>query len=242
MLFHSEDISFGQYFHDVFGGVSYWFTSTLAVSQIISIAMLFSNCKNIFFYVATSVVIFLTGCLLKSIDPTPFPWYYKSGMGATLYMTLGGIYQKYEKEIDKSVGRYGFIIICLIYICVICLDFNQHNALSTIMGMKVNLFGMLVTFLGIGFIVGIAKVLPKSRWLNYIGRNSIIFYFFSGVNTAVFGTLLQRIFPNKFYVITLAVVFVSVLLSTIITCIVNRYLPFLLDIRKLSIKLNGKKN
>lgn len=35
LLFHDKDISIVQYVYDVFGGISFWFTSSIVVAQII---------------------------------------------------------------------------------------------------------------------------------------------------------------------------------------------------------------
>ncbi len=230
ILFHEQGFSITQYFYDVFGGTSYWFTSTLTIAQFILIFLLLFKTKNIFFYLSISAVLFFLGCILSKVDPTPFPWYYKSGMGATLLMSIGGLYQKYEQKINKIIGLYGYIAICIIYIIVMYMDFNKQFSL---MSMNINIYGFITIFLGIMFILGISKLIPQNRILNYIGKNSIVFYFFSGMIPAIVGKLFQQIFPNKLYVITLLVASVSIALGMIAVWIINKYLPFLIDLRSL---------
>lgn len=241
LLFHDNDITVKQYLYDVFGGTSFWFTSTLAVSQIILITPLLFKQKNIFLSFIISLMIFILAYQLRVIDQTPFPWYYKSGMGATLFMTIGGLYWKYEKKTDQIIGKYGFLCVCLIYVTSMWHDYHEPHALCAIMSMNINLSGMITSILGIAFCVGIAKVLPTNNLLTYIGKNSITYYFFSGAVPATIGFLFQNLTSNKYYITTLLVAILSILISTIITMVINHYCVYLLDFRKLSFLSNEKK-
>ena len=95
VMFHSGEMDFGRYFYDVWGGVSFWFTSALMVAQLVLLTLLFTQQRSVWVYLSISVGLFIFAYYLMSVDITSFPWYYKSGLAATLFMVLGGVYQKY---------------------------------------------------------------------------------------------------------------------------------------------------
>lgn len=235
ILFHDNELSICRYLVDVFGGISYWFTSSLVVAQLSLLAILvLIKRKNIWFYVGITLLLFVAGWALAYIDNTPFPWYYKSGMGATLLMALGGAYQKYEQKVDKRIGITGLVAVALAYIVLMGYDFEKHTALFILYSMKWNILGVITTILGIILILQITKRMPEFKIMSFIGRNSIIFYFLSGVTPAAIGILFQKIFPDeKNYLITMLVTVTSLCISYVATVVINKYFPFLIDLRKL---------
>lgn len=112
MLFHDSGINGSQFMFDVLGGISYWFTSAMVVSQIILLSLIFATKqKSIWIYVGMSIILFFTGLYLNRlrIGSTPdefFPWFYQTGMEYTLIITLGGVYGRYEKRIDRIVRNH----------------------------------------------------------------------------------------------------------------------------------------
>ena len=233
LFFHSKDISITQYFYDVFGGISFWFTSTLVVTQVISFSLLLLRQKTIYFYCICSIFLFISAIYLSDIDNTPFPWYYKSGIGATFFLTLGGLYQQYEQKIDRKIGTFSEVLLIFIYLGCMLYDINNNSFQYAMMSMKYNIQGLLISILGIAVIVLICKQLPKLKAIEYIGRNSIVFYFFSGALPASIGLVFQKIFPEKTYIITLTVALLSICIGYLLTYIVATYLPWLTDFRKL---------
>lgn len=240
-IFNSGKMDFGSYFYDVWGGVSFWFTSALIVAQLVLLVLLFTKQKSVWFYLVISVGIFCFAYYLARVDITPFPWYYKSGLAATLFMTLGGVYQKYESMIDGRIGRVGWWIVALVYFNLMIWDFNQHSFSFALMSVKFNMMGMVVVLLGIGFIVGLCKVIKGVRWLEYIGKNSILFYFCSGIVPASLSTLFVK-FVELNYCWVVVIACLSLLVAYIISLIVNRYLLFLLDFRRIKNYANSRRN
>ena len=113
----------------VLGG-SIWFTSALAVAELLIFLMLVSRSRSIWTYVflgvCTAIVSYLLFVNHISFDySTQIPWAYRSGLSAVFIMTLGGVYWKYEQLIDSFfIGRNrlvlyilmaGYIVFCLFY-------------------------------------------------------------------------------------------------------------------------------
>lgn len=234
MFFHSSDVSVSQFFYDVFGGVSFWFTSTIIVAQLLLLTLMLTRIKNIWFYFGTSVCLFVLALIIRNYDMTPFPWYYKSGMAATLFMTLGGIYNIHEKRIDGLIGKVGLFVLLLVYVVVMLLFAKTGDLRCAMLSVNVSVAGFAVSLLGISAVVGISKVLPRLSFLNYIGRHSIVFYFFSGAFPAAFGALALRLVGDwAGYWVVVVVCVLSLVCAYAVTWFIGRYMPFLLDLRTL---------
>lgn len=233
LFFHSKNISITQYLYDVFGGISYWFTSALAVSQIILLCLLFLRKKTILPYLISTIIFFIIAIYLCNIDTTPFPWYYKSGLGATFFLTLGGLYQQFEHKINHHIGRIFSLFLIAIYLICIIYDISNSELKFIITNMKFNISGLIVSILGITSIIIVCKQLPKFKIIEYIGKNSIIFYFFSGALPASIGLVFQKMFPEKTYLITLTVALLSISIGYLLTYVIVNYLSWLTDFRKL---------
>ena len=79
------------------------------------------------------------------------------------------------------------------------------------------------------FLVSLAKQLKSVAWLEWTGRRSLVYYFFSGGIPLVVSTLLQRIdmgYSGNYHRVLLAFLLVYALTS-IIAWAVYRYLGFI---------------
>ena len=80
-----------------FGGCTYWFISALVVSEVIIFILLLTRRRNIFFYFITAWIIYMTGAFICNhnlvlIKQYPdFPWQYKEGLLAVVFLAGGGI-------------------------------------------------------------------------------------------------------------------------------------------------------
>ncbi len=89
-------IDVGEFFIKTIGGCTYWFVSALVVAEIIIFLLLLPRWKNIWFYVVIAVCFFIAGYFLGTnrfsiINGYPgFPWQYKQGFEAVLFLTVGG--------------------------------------------------------------------------------------------------------------------------------------------------------
>lgn len=110
-----------------------------------------------------------------------------------------------------------------------------------VMGCKMNIPGLLISLLSIAVLMSVCLRFPRTKLLEYVGRNSIVFYFFSGVCPALFGTLLKKYCPWSGYGITVACCLLSLLAAYILCFVIMSWLPWLLDVRKLKIVKNHDK-
>lgn len=105
--------------------------------------------------------------------------------------------------------------------------------IPTTVRVGIDLLGMIVVLVGCAWVIWLVRKLPQISFLSFIGRNSIVYYFFSGVFPASIGLVFSKLFPEKNYLITSAVILLSLVASTIVVVLLNRYIPWMLDFRRL---------
>ena len=241
-MFHGNDLILRKYAFDVLGGISYWFTAALAVAQLILLSAVFILKKQrVWVYAIVSIVCLGVGLYLHIIQQgnAPedyFPWYYRFGLECTFLMTCGGIYRCYENRINR-IMKYGLVAVLLVYVSVLVWSDSTGHMLLTFglqTGQNCDLTGIVCVLCGITLLTALCKWLRPMEWLAYVGRNSLIFYFFSGVYPAMTSVVVRRLpFPDLGYAKVVFVMLVSFLLGYATVFVINRYFPFLIDLRKL---------
>lgn len=73
---------------DVFLGNWSWFTSTLFISELLLVAMLFSRIKYLWFYLSISAIAW--GLIIFISHESNFIWHWQSGVCALVPLSLGG--------------------------------------------------------------------------------------------------------------------------------------------------------
>ena len=239
-LFHGENMNVKRMLFNVLGGIGFWFTSALVVAQLSLLLMMKIKRNAIWLYIILSLVLFVIGLYLNlqrtSADASSFfPWFYMTGFEYTLVMGIGGFYWKYEMAIDRYI-KYLLPVMLVLYIYLMYDDWNSHEMLFMGLGGFVNFKGILCIICSIALIIALSKKIPYIAFFKFVSRNSIVFYFFSGVFPAAIGTMAKRLLPNSNYGITLIVAMIAVVCGAVTTWIITTYIPFMTDIRKLHVK------
>lgn len=237
VFFHKGDMAISDYFFYVFGGISYWFTSALVVAQLCLLLLLLFKKSSIWFYVLATALLFAVGSYLSASREANdaaafFPWYYSTGFVYTFIMALGGVYYRYEAHIDRVV-KYALPAIAVVYVWLMYSTWDVHSLKLLGLGGHSNFLGFVGIVCGTALLVAFSKMLRPVKSLEFIGRNSIVFYFFSGAMPAVFGTIARRVVADDLYIVTLSVAILSFLSSYLFTWVIVRYMPFITDLRKL---------
>ena len=237
-IIRGDSTNLVSFLTETLGGGTYWFVSALAVAQLLFFLMLLTRCRNIWFYVACSVILVLiamsvesSGLTIIKEDPT-FPWKYKQGMICTLFMAAGGVYGKYENYFGLSVKMLAVFACVYLTGSIWHTDFlSGHSSYNC----DVQPLGFIWSMIGIITLIEICKRMPRSGFLTFIGRNSILFYFLSGAIPTVVSIVMQR-----FSVITsvsmLLIYVISVTLAFFLARFIVSFFPFLKDVRNMGIK------
>lgn len=238
MLFHGAEVSINAFLVNVFGGVSFWFTSALFVAQVALLTLIaLLRRKDIWSYLLCSVLLFIPGWYLNYVRTDMgaesfFPWFWETGIEYTLLMSLGGVYFQCESRIN-ALSRYFLPVAAVIYVAAMAMSLN--GAVYPVMGLsgRCSVEGGLLILAGVSLIVAICHAIKENNIMSFIGRNSIVFYFLSGVFPAFVGMVARRFVPDCNYAVTIAVATLSLIFAWFAAMIIERYLPFIIDIRKL---------
>lgn len=232
-----EDFSIMSFLKETVLGGSMWFTCALAVAELLILLMLCSRKKNLTFYIAISTILTILAVIIKNsgftvLSSDTLPWFYKSGMIATLFLSLGGVYNRFEVQIDKVIGHYYYIIIfILVYISVIV--FAPDLAIISLQDSTITISGLIVALGSIYIVIYLTKLLHSNMIINHLGRISLGIYLPSGGIPNVIAVLAIRFgFPN----IYLNVGFVSLIsfaIGIVVVHILNYICPFVFDFSRL---------
>ncbi len=124
-LLRGSEITFQIFIYDTIGGTTFWFTSALVVAEFILLLLLMTRRKNIWFYVLICVGLALGGWYLANNDINivkgsgSFLWHYKQGLISLVYIAAGGLYWRYEKQIQKVLYKWVTILLTIAFVIVV---------------------------------------------------------------------------------------------------------------------------
>lgn len=224
-------ITLNEFLIKTLGGNTYWFNSALVVAEILILIMLLSRKKNIWFYFSCSIVIFGIGYYLCSngIELQHNYWEFNQALLAIIFLALGGVYWKYEAKIDKLINKYVACFLIVAYFgCVILFREKCKVLISTL---SVNIPGVFLSLLGtIAFVYILKQIKIKIKLFDFLGQNTIGFYFMSGALPIVLSGVANKFISGNVAGL-LVVSALSISIAYILVIIINRFLPFLFDFR-----------
>lgn len=230
-LAHGNELNFATYFSDIFGGTTTWFVSALIVAQLVCIGLIFLFKNRLYLMLLATAVLMFSAFYLRTIDHTPFPWYYKSGMIASFFLVLGGITRKYYDKLKSIISVPALIVSGVLYIGLMVYNYYNWGLRQAIMDASYDniALGLFNNLLGIFFMIQLCHYIPKIKWLQYIGKNSIVFYFFGGGVPLVIGYIARTYIPFQGYLMTILVTITCLAIGFIISYIIKRFFPWSLD-------------
>lgn len=232
---HGFELS--TFLYKTIGGCTYWFTAALVVAELLLFLLLLTRRKNVWFYFICSIALFGLGqCLVKngislfSSYPS-LPWQYKHGLLAILFLAFGGLYWRYEIVINKLMNKYVLAVMLVAYVVVLLIAPNYFRVLISMLDM--NIPGIVLSLISIVILIELCKLLPTSKLLNYIGKNTIGLYFMSGALPIVLSMAVHRIMPSVNYGGLIIVFCCSMGIAFIAVYLMNRFAPWLFDLRRI---------
>ncbi len=233
-ILRGEGLNLHTLLSNTIGGGTYWFTSALVVAELVLLLLLFSRKSNIWFYVTTGFIAVIIGYWLIQIDFHLFgfgrdPWAYRRGLIALGYMVVGGLYWRYERSLSKVLNIYVVIALLLVYGFI----FSGENrvARASISTMNINWMGYLASSLGCVVLIQLCKFLKPIPFLTFIGQNSLSFYFLSGALPMLVSMVGKRFMGVDNWWGFIIVFVLCIGIAYVITLLLNRYLPFVFDLR-----------
>lgn len=240
IILRGQSFELSDFLIQTIGGSSFWFTSALTLAELIIVLFLLSRCKNIYFFFAVGVLLaFIASMAFRSgitiIDNPNFPWFWKGALNAVFYLSLGGLYVKYEEVLDRKLSYKWIIIVSVVYVCYCLFDFRAYNGGNY--SCPITIQSALLFLMGILSLIYLCKKVPTTKFSDYWGRNTLGLYFMCGAIPNTISIVLRE-FMSVGTPMVFICWFLSFAVALVVVYFLNRYLPFMFDIRKLRIKHN----
>lgn len=175
--------------------------------KVIALSLLLSVCSNIY-----------NMLMPKDILPwgsAALPWHLEFIFVAIFWMVLGYYYRNaYEKSLKKFENMTVFVVVALIYIILVYSTSELRNEGLILM------LSYVKSSIGIFMVILLCKKLKATRYISYVGANTIIFFAFHGKLYAVLEHIL-RSKASGFYSVCLNNVIYSSLFAIVLTFIMS---------------------
>lgn len=218
--------------HTVLGRTT-WFTCALTVAELLLLFSFFTRIKNLLFYFIYGVLLCIGSYFLFKNDTLilgdPYiPWQYKSAMSAVLFLVAGGIYWKFEGFIDHIFDRWYLVFVIALY-TVLAFVIKDNTAVN--LG-YLTPKAILLDIIGVYVFIRICKLISVNQFFSYWGSHSIGLYFFCGAIPNVIAIIAGRYMDVSLY-LTVIIFIISLTVAMTVVYLLNRYTPFLFDVRLL---------
>ena len=234
-IIQGRGINMGYALFKTIGGGTYWFTSALVVAELILLLLFCTRKRNIWFYVIVSFAISLIGLVIVKLGVLQNGiWAWRQGLIALLFLTMGGLYWKYEKQIDRLMRWWFVLSLLVLYVAIVIGLKNYSNPL--ISTLNIQPLGFLTSAIACLLLVWLCKKLPEWMPLTFIGQNSIGFYFMSGALPITFSLVAHKLVAASSVWMMLTIWIACIVVAYIAVLIINRWMPWLWDLRKIKRK------
>lgn len=234
---HGNEISLLSYIFDIGGGYASWFVAALVVAKLFLSSILYTT-KSLKQIWLLSVILITIGFVSTIYVNYPAPWYFNWGLISLLYIVLGCTYRRYQDKINIISKKY-LLISIFVYIILIIID--KHYSLSTyyfeLKSGPLSTIGLISYFIlsisGIWMMLNVTRYIPSGqKYLQYIGENSLIYYFLNGGVITVLVTICNRIgFGYDDYIYREVVLLIAtILILTFASIIIVNYFPWMVGL------------
>lgn len=225
MCVRGMDIFFCDYIMQIAGGFVSWFIASLIVVQLLVLS-LYKWIKNPLIWLAIGFISFIIVHLLKDGGDNS-PWFCLTALQVLPIFALGGVYGRYEKSLNFIHNWWILLPLASLYLILVSNvipvrlinDFDDDMLFIKI----------LLTLLGTVFVVAFAKKFPPIRLLQFLGRNTLPMYFMSGGFPLLISIIFKQYAAPSVWTSSLVAI-LSLAIALTATYLINKYLPFMLDL------------
>ena len=237
-IIQGREMSIGNALFKTIGGGTYWFTSALVVAELVLLLLFCSRKRNIWFYVAFCFLFGLLGLFIVRLGYTQNSIYaWKRGLISLIFLSLGGLYWRYENIVDKLMKWWFALPLLVVYVVMILFCNNINPLIST---MAIQPMGFVTSIISCLLLVWLCKCMSEIKPLTFIGQNSLGFYFLSGAAPIPLALIARKAMAGSYWWVVLAIFVLSLIVAYIAVIIINRWLPWLWDLRKIKNATSNK--
>lgn len=233
-LVRGQEIVFGDFAMETIGGGTFWFTSALTIAEFILLALLCLRIKKIWVYWWMSMALLALGSYLID-NNIPFlgikdcPWAMSRGLCAISFLVTGGLFWKYESQIKRILTWHFVLAITVLYAIAMTFWGDSIASLMDVSYVMQYPIGCIAGFI----LLGICTHLPSIPLITFIGQYSIGFYFMSGALPTIICAFLSHTIGVGSWCSVMVAWGISLFVAYCTTYLLNRYTPWLFDLRRL---------
>ena len=142
---------------------------------------------------------------------------------------MGGLYWRYEKQVDKLMRWWFSLPLLMIYVAMIVWLKDYTNPL--ISTLTIQPLGFVTSAIVCLLLVWLCKIIPEVKMLSLVGQNSIGFYFMSGALPITLSMVTHKLVAGSSVWMMMTVWSASIVVAYIAILIINRWAPWLWDLR-----------
>ncbi len=234
VLVHGESFQGFEMFRTIVLGEASWFIAALVVAECLFALIILATQHIPWLTVLLCTIGYLSSSLLTRFASS-YPWCVDIAFIPIIKIMLGYFYHRYESYLERMMKPLivvvalggGVALKTLIWkrdivlmICPVCID---SYALL-----------FLITLFICVLLVLIGKRVASCRWMEWVGRHSIVYYFFCGGVPLLVSAFFRHIgmeYDGQYW----RVIMVYMLVFAITSCIVwviYKYLPFMVGKRR----------
>lgn len=215
-------------------GGAFWFTSALAVAELIMFSLLSLKRDNIKMLLFIALALSIFSYHLPTEIKGGYFWEYQKAFLATIYLAIGMACYKYENQIDRIINnKYGIFSLLASFIMLIIIW----------QGLERSLVKYLVYVTAAIISIAVLRYFCmnfSSAIITKLSRYTIGVYFLSG---AIPETMCKAVFFKVSINPALGIIVVATLSFAMafgIVFLLNRYVPFMFDFKKIYSKNSQK--
>lgn len=234
MMLRGESFKLGYFFFKTIGGGTYWFTSALVVAQLLFLLLFTTRIRKVWFYVIVGATIGVGSTYLITNNywlGVLNLWAYKHGLISVFFLSLGGLYWRYEMIITKYLRWYTILPLIAAYTYIVGWHYDIVGCV--ISTFRLNCLGILASLIICFLLPKMMTYIKNNRAIIYLGQNTIGFYFMSGVLPIVLSMVVHKVMPVA-NALGLAIVFTgSISIAYLVVYLMNKFIPWVFDLRVL---------
>lgn len=240
-LISGEPLSEG--FENLLLGYASWFVVALGGSQVL-FALLLRWCKRKWVYVLFMIASLLLGWGEKALGMGRLPYCFDSTLVVNFYFGLGMFYRWNETRVNKRLkdSWSNLVLLAVVFFVLTWFDrcyLHTCEALFNVLDFTNFPLAVAYSLIGIAMMTIFSKKFCQPRWIRFVGRNSLVFYYLNGgiahamvvLLSAVGLTALfqQAAYPSAMRYVFLFFLLLCVALTiSLIAWAIRRYAPLLI--------------
>lgn len=220
--------SFEKAVTEILLGWASWFVVALGMAQLIFIVILhFTKSPAKIFL--SSVVSIAAGYVIMRLHPQNLPYCFNNALFVVFFFGLGLLYRLYEPKFESWISRRSFAMIAIPYFILTFIDSRTVETHGYIGLNQYNNFCLYLVYavVGIFMMLCFCKSFPTVKALNYIGRNSLIFYYLNGAVLTLLAIAVRTAGVNVTYPVILLCALLACGIIIPVSMFINRYLPIM---------------